>query len=87
MAHFKLTHYRFFASFAAPAGRAPVNVETFPLAAGRCSGAFIAADLPHEIEVDSPRVFNYDSLGAGLAAGDLDDDGDIDITGTDIGGN
>ena len=61
------------------AGRAPVSVETFPLAAGRCSGAFIAADLPHEIEVDSPRVFNYDSLGAGLAAGDLDDDGDGDL--------
>ena len=61
------------------AGRAPVSVETFPLAAGRCSGTFIAADLPHEIEVSSPRVFNYDSLGAGLAAGDLDNDGDIDL--------
>ena len=61
------------------AGHAPVNVETYPLAAGQCSGTFVAADLPHEIEVDSPRVFNYDSLGAGLAAGDLDNDGDVDL--------
>ena len=61
------------------AGHAPVTVETFPLAAGQCSGTFIAADLPHEIEVSSPRVFNYDSLGAGLAAGDLDNDGDVDL--------
>ena len=60
-------------------GGAPVSVETFALAAGQCSGTFIAADLPHEIEVSSPRVFNYDSLGAGLAAGDLDNDGDIDL--------
>ena len=61
------------------AGRTPVSVETFPLAAGQCSGAFMATDLPHEIEVASPRVFNYDSLGAGLTVGDLDNDDDLDL--------
>ena len=63
---------------AAPAG-APVTATAFPLTAGSCSAAFVAADLPHEIEVASPRVFNYDSLGAGLAAADLDNDSDIDL--------
>ena len=60
-------------------GPRPGERRDVPLAAGQCSGTFIAADLPHEIEVSSPRVFNYDSLGAGLAAGDLDNDGDIDL--------
>ena len=61
------------------AGAVPVNVEVLPLAAGQCSGTFVPSDLPHEIEVNSPRVFNYDSLGAGLAVGDLDNDGDLDL--------
>ena len=57
---------------------APVTVAALPLGDGQCSGTFAASDLPHEIEVASPRVFNYDSLGAGLAVGDLDNDGDLD---------
>ena len=58
---------------------APVTVAALPLGDGQCSGTFAASDLPHEIEVASPRVFNYDSLGAGLAVGDLDNDGDLDL--------
>ena len=57
----------------------PVSVSRFPLQPSQCSGRFVATDLPHEIEVDSPRVFNFESLGAGLALGDLDNDGDIDL--------
>ena len=56
-----------------------MSVSRTPLPPSQCSGRFVATDFPHEIEVDSPRVFNFESLGAGLALGDNDNDSDIDL--------
>ena len=44
-----------------------------------CTGAFVAHPLDHATQVDERPVGFYASNGSGLAAGDLDGDGDLDL--------
>ncbi len=44
-----------------------------------CTGAFIAHELPHNTGTAFDRVTYFTSNGAGLAVGDLDNDGDEDF--------
>ena len=59
---------------------APPPYTVTPLAApAACSGGFAARDLDHRIQWLGGRITNFDTIGSGLAAGDLDNDGDLDL--------
>ncbi len=57
----------------------PVEVGVTPLEPSDCSHAFVKHPLEHTTRAHGPDVTFYDSNGAGVAAGDLDNDGDIDL--------
>lgn len=65
----------------APAPDSPVTVTSIPLAEAEapCTGAFATHDLPHTSAIAGDSVQMFDANGAGVAAGDLDGDGDRNL--------
>jgi hypothetical protein len=59
----------------------PVTVTAVALrrAMQPCHDAFTAHDLPHQTTVAGHVVRMFDANGAGMAVGDLDNDGDLDL--------
>ena len=67
---------------------APVTVDMQPLQArAECSGSFLAHELDHITIPTAEPVGYYDSNGAGLAIGDLNRDGLLDIVLANLAGD
>ncbi len=65
----------------AQAGAPPISVTRTALrpASATCSGAFVTHELEHTTTVPGDSVDHFEANGAGVAVGDLDNDGDQDI--------
>ena len=63
-----------------------VDATQTALASGKCSNTFVKHPLEHTTRAHGPEVTFYDSNGAGVGAGDLDDDGDIDLVLANLNG-
>jgi len=53
--------------------------QVIPHRVGACGGTFVAQDLPHLTEGPGNTASTFDGTGAGIAAGDFDGDGDLDL--------
>lgn len=62
------------------------EVRVEPLADSACSGAFVPHDLDHVTTGSGRTTSMFDGTGAGVAADDLDADGDIDIVLANLSG-
>ncbi len=69
------------AGAAAPAGETLVTVAVTPLAepAEPCLGRFVAHEMDHITSVPGDTVDQFETNGSGVAIGDLDNDGDLDV--------
>jgi enediyne biosynthesis protein E4 len=69
------------------AGRVPVLMSARPLASQPpCTGAFVPHALDFSTEVRGDAIHLFDSNGAGVAIGDLDDDGWPDLVFANLDG-
>ena len=64
----------------------PVDVGVTVLEPTTCSNTFVKHTLEHTTRAHGPEVTFYDSNGAGVAVGDLDDDDDLDIVLANLNG-
>jgi enediyne biosynthesis protein E4 len=64
-----------------------ITTTAEPLRVGECSSTFITLELDHITKTRGEEVTFYDSNGSGVAVGDLDNDGDIDIVLANLKGN
>lgn len=62
------------------------ELAVHPVRQGECSGAFVAHDLPHLTQGPGATSSTFDGTGAGIALGDLDDDGDLDVVAPNLFG-
>ena len=69
-----------------PSEPVDIIVVDFSRPTGRCTGRFVAHDLNHVTATTGVPVEAFDNHGAGVAAGDLDRDGDLDLVLTNIEG-
>lgn len=57
------------------------------VARGECTGGFIASDLDHLTTTPGDTASTFDGTGSGVAVGDLDEDGDLDIVLANLSGS
>lgn len=71
-----------------PPGTVEVSVEITPHAdRGACDGRFAAIDLEHHTRGPGASRSMFDGMGAGLAVGDVDQDGDDDVVLANLSGD